>query len=37
MLENPYEVQNIYEVSELYNLKVYEDTVNVSEQLARQR
>jgi hypothetical protein len=36
MLENPYNLQNIYEVHELYNLQIFEDVVDVEANIAKQ-
>lgn len=35
MLENPYDYQNIYDVSELYSLQAVEEAVNVKAMMAK--
>ena len=37
MLETPFDMQNIYEVQELYDLQMFEDVVDVQANLARQQ
>ena len=37
MLENPYDFKNVKEVQELYGLQVFDDSVDIKTNMARQR